>query len=244
MLHRMTDQGPASPRVVGELTTYLEALLAQQGEVSWLLRAGTTAAARLTEEAEHVRALLQLHGAPIPGQVVVREPEADVLALVLATGRDLGASESRTLHGPIPGEQPPDQSQLSTDLPARLPTQNATVPQAVGLDAQSPVALRPRRPRLPWREETRRLLRSEGKAMHYTQIADHLASLGIQFGGRNPQATLLSYLSRDDCFSSLGRGYWYLAGEATAPSSDLTPTHRPRPAPKVRAISRRLGGVT
>ena len=56
-------------------------------------------------------------------------------------------------------------------------------------------------------------LKLEGRAMHRTEILSNIQERGIHVGGKDPLATLGSYLSRDDRFKAVGNGNWILTSQ-------------------------------
>ena len=55
------------------------------------------------------------------------------------------------------------------------------------------------------------ILKKEGRPMHRTEILASIEARGIHVGGKDPLATLGSYLSRDDRFKAVGSGHWDLS---------------------------------
>ncbi|MBE0415002.1 MAG: winged helix-turn-helix domain-containing protein [Dehalococcoidia bacterium] len=57
------------------------------------------------------------------------------------------------------------------------------------------------------------VLSRNGNPMHYRAILEEVRKEGTVIGGRDPGATLIAYLSRDERFlkaREVGRGYWKL----------------------------------
>jgi hypothetical protein len=86
-----------------------------------------------------------------------------------------------------------------------------------------------------WRAEAVRILEEHGGPLHYRELYHMLAVRGFPFGGRTPEAVLLSSLSRArTTFTAVGRGgYWLTGVEIPAAASQAWgPARRPqRPQP-------------
>jgi hypothetical protein len=95
-----------------------------------------------------------------------------------------------------------------------------------------------------WKAEALRLLEEQGGPMHYKDLYRALAMHGFAFGGRNPEAVLLTGVSREkDTFDAMGKGCYWIAGRPLPPGARLEPAHavarKPRPRPIGRARGRR-----
>lgn len=65
-----------------------------------------------------------------------------------------------------------------------------------------------------WRSQALEQIRMANRPLHYKTLLVGLREAGVIIPGRRPEATLLSYLSRDSNFAGAGRGYY----SASAPS--------------------------
>jgi hypothetical protein len=87
---------------------------------------------------------------------------------------------------------------------------------------------------LAWRDEAVAVLRARGEPVHYRELYRAIAARGFTFGGKSPEASFLASLSREQTtFAGVGRGCYWLAGEASDPTvSSGGPKRRPsRPKP-------------
>jgi hypothetical protein len=92
-----------------------------------------------------------------------------------------------------------------------------------------------------WKAEAIRLLEEQGGPMHYKDLYRALAMHGFAFGGRNPEAVLLTGVSREkDTFQAIGKGCYWIAGRPLPQGAKLEPAHttarkrRPRPIGRAR----------
>lgn len=97
-----------------------------------------------------------------------------------------------------------------------------------------------------WKAEAIRLLEEHDGPMHYKELYHALANHGFAFGGRNPQAVLLTGVSREkETFVAVGKGCYWIAGRevptnAAPPTSprSVARSRRPRPIGRPAKASR------
>jgi hypothetical protein len=120
--------------------------------------------------------------------------------------------------------------------PTSTPTPKGPTPTEV------PTTPPPVPPEGAWRAEAIRLLEEHGGPMHYKDLYHALANHGFPFGGRNPQAVLLTGVSREkETFVAVGKGCYWIVGreiptDAAPPASPRTSTQSRRPRPIGRPV--------
>ncbi len=160
--------------------------------------------AELTSRLAEVRTQLQTISGELERKRQLRS------ALVAEEDRLLGVlhlygGESEVVrHEPTPDAtlDPPDRSARS-----------ATPSRATGSRAPS------------WRSQALEQIRMANQPLHYKTLLSGLREAGVIIPGRRPEATLLSYLSRDSNFAGAGRGYY----SASAPSESIRGAARVMP---------------
>jgi hypothetical protein len=75
------------------------------------------------------------------------------------------------------------------------------------------------------------VVKEAGRPVHYRQICTALRDQGVEISGKDPAATLLTFITRDARLERVGRGIYGIAGQAP----------RPRPARQSTARKRKGG---
>lgn len=140
---------------------------------------------------------------------------------------------------------PPGSPILPSPKPVGEKASPTSTPPPEGiLQAEMPTTPPPVPPEGAWRAEAIRLLEDHGGPLHYKDLYRALANHGFPFGGRNPQAVLLTGLSREkDTFAAVGKGCYWITGreipaDADLPASPRATTQSARPRPIGRASGR------
>lgn len=120
---------------------------------------------------------------------------------------------------PVPVFESPTGQETVTPAPAEPAASAAAVPTATP-------------PEGAWKAEAVRLLGEHGAPMHYKELYRTLATHGFVFGGRNPEAVLLTGVSREkNTFRAMGKGCYWIAGR---PVPRPASTQEARPVPRKR----------
>lgn len=136
-----------------------------------------------------------------------------------------------------PGYGQPEGEGGRADADGQLPLNAALTHSgsAVGGNDELPMAVAPP-PEGAWKAEALRLLEEHGAPMHYKELYRVLATHGFTFGGRNPEAVLLTGVSREkETFVAMGKGcYWITGLKVPSGASQSVPSagrrvRRPRP---------------
>jgi hypothetical protein len=151
---------------------------------------------------------------------------------------DLYEPESR---GPANGREgaATRNSEAAVPLAPQATSLGSASPAAGGAEPERRVAqptAMPAPPEGAWKGEALRLLEEHGAPMHYKDLYRSLAAHGFTFGGRNPEAVLLTGVSREkETFVALGKGcYWIMGRKVPSGARVQTPrsatrARRPRP---------------
>lgn len=91
-----------------------------------------------------------------------------------------------------------------------------------------------------WRVRALEILREVGRPLHYTVLLGRLRDERVLTLGRNPEATFLSYLSRNLAFQRAGKGAYWIAGEPIPPRAEAD---EPSEAPAVEGSQPMDGSV-
>lgn len=98
---------------------------------------------------------------------------------------------------------------------ARLKAERAVVDQAIsGLEQL--IDLDAKHSRMPRRstglkDQIERVLREEGRPVHYKEVYRLLIQRGVHVPGRNPERNVGAHMSADLRFKAVGGGLWTLA---------------------------------